>query len=598
MARVVSLCFILFIFVLSSVARAEVREESRIIGGSNVSQAPSWMVSLQYGFQHFCGGTLIGRYWVLTAAHCLKNVTPTQLDVVVGARNRNSLSATAADHIAERHQAEWFYTHPDYNGDNFLNDIAIIKLESPSSLQPIALATPELTDVLHSLPQLTAYGWGVTQAGDFNLPEILQKVDVSFKSDERCQVVYRENESYWDHFICAGEEEGGRDSCQGDSGGPLIKRINDQDALVGIVSWGEGCAQRKKYGVYTEVSAYLDWIEQRRRGVTVLGETSMGFVGEGLTKTRSYRMLNHADSDLPLVPRGFDGDHNNIFSLQLSSSMLRTTQSVAPAKSNCEVNVSATGTTVGEFEAKMKFDVTNSTTYEIVQPVSTRVLAARTADALDTQWLWYGSDWNTVEDSGVNETVMVTGDAVIAENRDGRVSSAKDPILMTYVDGPGTLKFDVKVSTNISNGRTDMLVMEVNDRETDAKVLYGERDWNQYSLQLDEGANEVVFSYIDNVETSTSDQVRLNQLRICDETDNCSSSQGLSFGNRTNGTASCESLSYNDTPLAYVDQDGVLHSDSVLKAKQTGGGRLTLLFVTLLGLVITLRKPSKFRYFV
>lgn len=610
MARVVSALFLAIVFTFSIYAHGN---DTRIIGGGNVDSAPSWMASLQYGFQHFCGGTLIGSQWVLTAAHCLQNMSADQLSVVVGALDRtgamNSSNTGGADHTPERHDIDWFYIHPDYDPSNFLNDIAIIKLDGVSKLTPIALATPELTEIIPVAPRVTAFGWGVTEMNSRDLPAILQTVNVTFRDDERCQQIYRENESYWDHFVCAGEETGGRDSCQGDSGGPLIKQLNGEQALVGIVSWGEGCALRNKFGVYTEVSAYLDWIEQRRRGVTVLGEESFGYVGEGLTKTRPYRLLNLSPEALPIRATEFQGDALNIFSADIQRALIEG--ALVPSISSCQVNVSATGLSVGDFSARMRLLVEENTQYEVIKSVNARVLASTRAEALDTQWQWFGENWQSVEDSGRDETVMAIGDGIVGINSDNdseRVSEtntlAERSTLMAYVNGPGTLTFDARVSTHIKNGRTDMLMMEVNRKETDGKVLYGEREWAEYSLQLADGVNEVLFTYLNNVEAQglTRDQVWLNQIRICDENNQCSASQAYESSYASDYVKSdtgsdsdevCSSIDYTDSPLAYINEDGERSGDSVLERKSSGGGSSA--YLVLLGLLLLARKQMTSR---
>ena len=66
-----------------------------------------------------------------------------------------------------------------------------------------------------------------------------------------------------DTMICAGLDKGGKDSCQGDSGGPLFFNKEDRNYLIGLVSWGEGCARANKYGVYSKVNNQVDWISQQ-----------------------------------------------------------------------------------------------------------------------------------------------------------------------------------------------------------------------------------------------------------------------------------------------------------------------------------------------
>merc|ERR1711953_1035624 len=110
----------------------------------------------------------------------------------------------------------------------------------------------------------TVTGWGTLSEGGFSLPNILHKVTVPVVSDADC------NESYSssgygiaDSMICAGLPEGGKDSCQGDSGGPFTCGESPETReLLGIVSWGIGCARAGYPGVYTEVSHFVEWITE------------------------------------------------------------------------------------------------------------------------------------------------------------------------------------------------------------------------------------------------------------------------------------------------------------------------------------------------
>merc|ERR1712071_556690 len=121
-------------------------------------------------------------------------------------------------------------------------------------IQPIALPEPLQQTDAGVLATIT--GWGTLSEGAFGLPNVLHKVSIPVVSDEDCDSAYAAaGYGSIDSMICAGLPEGGKDSCQGDSGGPFF--LNDAEpTLIGVVSWGIGCARAGYPGVYSEVSYF------------------------------------------------------------------------------------------------------------------------------------------------------------------------------------------------------------------------------------------------------------------------------------------------------------------------------------------------------
>ncbi|AHI06422.1 trypsin [Bdellovibrio bacteriovorus W] len=228
--------------------------EGKIVGGveASIGEFP-YIVSLQSS-SHFCGGSLIKKNWVLTAAHCVRGASVRK--VVIGLHDRSN--AVNAETIVPKR----IIAHPEYNSRTMENDFALIELSEDSSYAPVALNPSEIV-----LPEdgseimTTIAGWGATREGSYSLPNVLQKVSVPLVSTEACNKAYRD--SITDSMICAGYESGGKDSCQGDSGGPLVAQDqNNQTYLVGVVSWGQGCARANYYGVYAKVSNAYNWIAE------------------------------------------------------------------------------------------------------------------------------------------------------------------------------------------------------------------------------------------------------------------------------------------------------------------------------------------------
>lgn len=248
----------------------------KIVGGEPVTDnSRPWMTSLQYNNQHFCGASLISDTWVLTAAHCVEDITKGNINGLSIRSNFLKLS----DDTGTKASVEDVYIHPDYNqqGKNAA-DIALVKLSTPITDIPfIKLATDEIIAVSGMAGAMASVsGWGALEQGG-NGPDVLQKVNVPIVSNETCNSAEAYAGKISTTEICAGIKEGGKDSCQGDSGGPLVINHNGELVQAGVVSWGEGCAVANKYGVYARVNSFNAWVDDVKNGNgTGVGDGSGG----------------------------------------------------------------------------------------------------------------------------------------------------------------------------------------------------------------------------------------------------------------------------------------------------------------------------------
>jgi len=230
----------------------------KIVGGEPAKPGEfPYIVSLRSkSYGHFCGGSLIAQNWVLTAAHCVKGGSIDQ--VWIGMLDQKNTAGV------EKFKPVKIIAHEGYSSSTMANDYALIQLAENSSFAPVAVNTQEITLSDENQIMATTAGWGTLKEGSSSLPALLQRVSVPLVSTEACNAAEAYNGDILDSMICAGYKQGGKDSCQGDSGGPLITvNENGQHTLIGVVSWGQGCARANKYGVYSKVSAAVSWINSK-----------------------------------------------------------------------------------------------------------------------------------------------------------------------------------------------------------------------------------------------------------------------------------------------------------------------------------------------
>ena len=267
--------------------------QGRIVGGVEASPGnwPYQVALVEPGSRsQFCGGTLIASKWVLTAAHCVvhdgQTNDPETVAVLTGTHD-----LTSGGREVEVHR---IHVHDDYETTATGHDIALLELGVGIDGPVVSLfgGKEEIGPVAPGRSS-TAVGWGllrplICQEGKANdadpcdkgrgywvdadtgepvrltdvTTEKLLQVDLPLVSIAECRSAYP-GYRIDTTTICAGLDIGGRDTCQGDSGGPLLVRVGEDWAQAGIVSWGAGCAAPEKYGVYTRVGSYIEWVGEK-----------------------------------------------------------------------------------------------------------------------------------------------------------------------------------------------------------------------------------------------------------------------------------------------------------------------------------------------
>uniref|UniRef100_A0A8C6R806 Suppressor of tumorigenicity 14 protein homolog n=1 Tax=Nannospalax galili TaxID=1026970 RepID=A0A8C6R806_NANGA len=241
--------------------------QARVVGGTNADEGEwPWQVSLHaLGQGHLCGASLISPNWLVSAAHCFmddvnfKYSDPTMWTAFLGLLDQSKRSASGV----QEHKLKRIITHPFFNDFTFDYDMALLELKKPAEystvVRPICL--PDTSHVFPAGKAIWVTGWGHTQDGG-TAAVILQKGEIRIINQTTCEGLMPQQIT--PRMMCVGFLSGGVDSCQGDSGGPLSSVEADGRIFqAGVVSWGEGCAQRNKPGVYTRLTVLRDWIKEQ-----------------------------------------------------------------------------------------------------------------------------------------------------------------------------------------------------------------------------------------------------------------------------------------------------------------------------------------------
>jgi len=293
------------------VSTTSAAREPRIVGGNSTFEGEfPWAVSIQRHGNHHCGGVIVGRRWILTAAHCVRSQLVGNLLVRTGGHTLQHGTSSAASsssltqnsltgHLERDYQVDQIVMHDDFNrldnlqpsnaatgfgsgqsnnghgnmmksAANTANnaDIALLRLKHDIYLNEFAwpVCFPARQAGNFSGHDAIVIGWGKLNEKSEEFSNELQKVKLTIIDNKVCQNWFRlagREMPIDDRIICAGFKQGGKDACHGDSGGPLLSRMsNGQYVVVGVVSTGIGCARPLLPGLYSRVSSYISWIER------------------------------------------------------------------------------------------------------------------------------------------------------------------------------------------------------------------------------------------------------------------------------------------------------------------------------------------------
>jgi len=240
-----------------------VNRPNRIVGGTETAKNEyPWQVGLvsAAGQKPFCGGSIISAKTVLTAAHCIEDLS-----------SANQVKVTVAEHdITDNSDGQEtvdvcsIISHPNYDSPTVDNDFALLILCNPLKFrrEVSSVCLPEQEGSVYDKVTTTVTGWG-SLSTDGQQADKLMGVNVNTLGNAKCNDKY--DGLIEDSMICATAP--GKSACQADSGGPMTTReAGNFYSIIGVVSWGLGCASPDYPGVYSRVTKAKDWIVKNMKG--------------------------------------------------------------------------------------------------------------------------------------------------------------------------------------------------------------------------------------------------------------------------------------------------------------------------------------------
>lgn len=458
--------------------------ETRIVGGepSGSSDWP-WIVLLSTTSStsnFFCGASLISEQWVMTAAHCVDGKTTAGIQAFVGLHDKSDISVSAI-------KITKIIIHPDYDSNTSDNDLALLKLESVSSVIPLNIINSSAALVLEGqaddldnyADDVYAIGWGETE--DIYLgskPDILREVFMPYISNSVCNQSM--DDQVTNNMMCAGLITGGVDTCQGDSGGPLV--FSDNNGIswyqAGIVSWGYGCADAGNYGVYTRVEKYIDWIQRAVNGVTP--SIRFGSWIDGKIATAQVTVENNSGTSFDFM--------GSVSSSNPAITFVNNCPTTLTSGSTCVIDLNFSAAIIGTYNGIISLPtdhpILGTAEVDVVGHIVAEVTSFGLVNA-DTsiQWAQAGDDaWS--------EKQVTTDGAYSFES--GNILDNQYSSLFAYVNvavgnAPRSVFFDWKVCSEMD---FDFLELWVDNKKVATRS--GDVDWANKILVLQTEGDHVI----------------------------------------------------------------------------------------------------------